>query len=115
MSLLNDYTENCQMIDRTTQSDGYGGFIESWVDGATFKAAIALDNSTEAQIALANGATGVYTVVTNRTTLLRYHDVFRRLSDGKVFRVTTDGEDKKTPKSANLNMRVVNAEEWMVS
>ena len=47
--------------------------------------------------------------------VLNYHDVFRRVRDGKIFRVTTDGDDKATPASAALDMRVVNAEEWEVT
>ena len=112
MSLLEDSSYACVMIDRTTSPDGYGGIIDSWSDGAEFTAAIALDTSTAAQTALAMGATGVYTVVTKKTVNLRFHDVFRRKSDGKIFRVVTDGDDKKTPPSAGLNMRVVRAEEW---
>ncbi len=43
---------------------------------------------------------------------LEYHEVFKRLRDGKFFRVTSDGDDKHTPASASLNMRQVTAEEW---
>ena len=46
---------------------------------------------------------------------LEYHDVFRRIRDGKIFRVTSDGDDKHTPASANLNMRQVTAEEWSIA
>ena len=115
MSLLDQSSYKCAMIDRTTTSDGYGGIVDVWVEGASFDAAIALDDSIQAQTALAMGAIGVYTVVTKKTVNLRYHDVFRRKSDGKVFRVVTDGDDKKTPPSAGLNMRVVRAEEWAIT
>ena len=114
MSLLSDAMEACQMIDKTTEEDGYGGFIPRWVLGATFQAAVVLDDSMTAQTALAEGVTGVYTVTTAKNVNLQFHDVFKRLSDGKVFRVKTDGDDKKTPKSAGLNMRQVRAEEWAV-
>ena len=43
---------------------------------------------------------------------LEYHDVFRRLSDGKIFRVTSDGDDVQTPKSATFQFSRVTAEEW---
>ena len=69
---------------------------------------------SELSAALAEGVTGVYTVTTAKNVNLQFHDVFKRLSDGKVFRVKTDGDDKKTPKSAGLNMRQVRAEEWTV-
>lgn len=112
MSLLDDYMENCVMIDKTTVSDGRGGFDYAFVEGAEFQAAITLDNSIQAKIAQQQGVTGVYSVTTQKSINLQYHDVFRRSSDGKVFRVTSDGDDKKTPPSATLNMRQVSAEEY---
>ena len=112
MSLLNYAMEPCVMLDKTTQSDGRGSIVTEWHDGADFHAAIVLDSSMEARRAEAQGVTALYTVTTGRGINLQYHDVFRRESDRKVFRVTSDGDDKKTPPSASLNMRQVTAEEW---
>lgn len=112
MSLLSEAMESCVMLDKVTQSDGRGGIITSWTDGAAFNAAVVLDSSMEARTAEAQGVTAVYTVTTQRGINLQYHDVFRRESDGKLFRVKSDGDDKKTPQSAHLNMRQVSAEEW---
>lgn len=112
MSLLSEAMESCVMLDRKTTSDGYGGFVERWTDGAQFQAAIVLDSSMQARIAAAQGVTGLYTVTTGKQINLQYHDVFRRVSDGKIFRCTSDGDDKKTPASASLNMRQAQAEEW---
>lgn len=100
------------MIDKTTVSDGRGGYDTVYVDGATFKAAVRLDDSIQAKIAEQQGVTGIYSVTTQKSINLQYHDIFRRSSDGKVFRVTSDGDDKKTPPSATLNMRQVSAEEY---
>ena len=102
------------MIDKRTVADGYGGKITEWVDGAEFQAAITLDTSIEARVGEKQGVTALYTVTTSKALNLQYHDVFKRLSDGKVFRVTSDGDDKHTPRSANLDMRQVNAEEWVL-
>lgn len=113
MSLLSEAMENCTMLDKTTQNDAYGGFSTVWTDGASFNAAIVLNTSIEAKLALKQGVTGVYTITTQRGVNLRYHDVFRRNSDGKIFRVTSDGDDKRTPMSAGLDMRQVDAEEWV--
>lgn len=112
MSLLSNAMEPCVMVDKTTVSDGYGGYTTNWVDGAEFVAAIVLDNSMQARIGESQGVTGLYTVTTKKSINLQFHDVFRRIEDGKVFRVTSDGDDKKTPSSAGLNMRQVSAEEW---
>lgn len=112
MSLLEEAMDNCIMIDKTTQSDGYGGTITKWVEGAEFNAAVVFDTSMEARIGEHQGVTNLYTITTKKNINLQYHDVFRRSSDGKIFRVTSDGDDKKTPTSASLNMRQVSAEEW---
>lgn len=112
MSLLSEAMTACTMIDKSTVADGYGGFDTVWTDGAEFQAAIVLDNSMQARIAEKEGVTALYTVTTAKSISLQYHDVFRRVSDGKIFRVTSDGDDKHTPESAGLNMRQVSAEEW---
>ena len=114
MSLLTEAMESCVMLDRSTSSDGYGGFTSTFTAGATFDAAIVLDSSLQARVAAVQGVTGLYTITTRKNVNLQFHDVLRRVSDGKVFRVTSDGDDKKTPSSASLNMRQVSAEEWKV-
>ncbi len=112
MSLLSEAMTPCVFINRSRVSDGEGGTTTTWTEGAEFEAAIVLDNSMEARVAQAQGVTAVYTVTTDRSLVLEYHEVFKRLSDNKMFRVTSDGDDKATPASARLNMRQVSAEEW---
>lgn len=114
MSLLQEAMENCRMLDKRTVDDGYGGMVTTYVDGARFSAALVLDDSIQAQTARSAGVAGVYTVTMRKETNLQFHDVFKRLSDGKIFRVTTDGDDKRTPQSAGLNMRQVRAEEFTI-
>lgn len=112
MSLLYDAMETFHYIDKSTQPDGYGGVSTVFVEGAEFKAAVTLDTSIEARVGEKQGVTALYTVTTRRAINLQYHDVIRRVSDGKVFRITSDGDDKKTPKGAGLDMRQTSAEEW---
>ena len=114
MSLLSEAMEKCTMIDRISQQDEYGGIIYKWQDGASFDAAVAFNTSIEARQAAVQGVTALYSVVTERSVNLQYHQVFRRESDGKIFRVKSDGDDHKTPNSAGLNMRQVNAEEYVI-
>lgn len=115
MSLLSDAMDNCVYLTKTKEPDGYGGYIDIYTDGAEFDAAITFDTSIEARVGEKQGVTSRYTVTTSRGMTLEYHDVFRRLRDGKVFRVTSDGDDKFTPKSATLDMRQVTAEEYNIS
>lgn len=115
MSLLSEAMTSCVIMDKTTVADGYGGYTTSWSDGAQFNAAIVMDSSIEARIAERQDVSGFYTITTKKSLNLQYHDVIKRLSDGKIFRVTSDGDDKATPNSASLNMRQVSAEEWSLT
>lgn len=115
MSLLDEFKSTCVFMEKTRVSDGEGGFKTTWADGAKFQAAVTLDTSIEARAAEKQGVTSVYTVTIPKSMNLEYHDVFKRTYDGKVFRVTSDGDDKKTPDSATLNMRQVTAEEWTLT
>lgn len=115
MSLLTDAMDSCRMINRAVVDDGYGGEVTTWTYGATFQAAITFDSSIEARIGESQGVTSLYTVTTPRSKVLQYHDVFQRSSDGKVFRVTSDGDDRFTPSSASLDMRQVSAEEFTLT
>lgn len=114
MSLLSEAMDVCVLLNKQTTADGYGGYISTYTDGAEFQAAIVFDTSIEARVAEAQGVTSRYTVTTPRKMVLEYHDVFRRVRDGKLFRVTSDGDDKYTPKSAGLDMRQVTAEEFVL-
>lgn len=111
-NLLDDFTFDCVMLDKVSVPDGSGGFEIQWTQGAEFQAAITYDSSMQARIAEAQGVKALYTITTARNINLQYHDVFKRDTDGKVFRVTSDGDDNKAPESGTLNMRQVNAEEW---
>lgn len=110
MSLLNKAYEPCVLLVKDRQPDGEGGFITNWTDSVEFDCAITFDTSIESRIAEKQGVTSQYTITTNKNAKLEYHDVIRRLSDGKVFRVTSDGDDKQTPKSASFQFLQVTAE-----
>lgn len=112
MSLLDEAMEECTMLDRVSMPDGQGGTLPAWVDGAPFRAAIAFNSSMQARMAEKQGVTALYTVSTRKNVNLQFRDVFRRESDKKIFRVTSDGDDNRTPASAGLNMRNVTAEEY---
>lgn len=114
MSLLDSAMTTCVLLDKSTASDGRGGYVATWTDGAVFQAAITFDTSMQARTAEAQGVKSLYTVTTRKAMNLQFHDVFRREEDGKIFRVTSDGDDKKTPTPAGLDMRQVSAEEYTI-
>lgn len=114
MSLLDQAMTDCNMYKQVRRPDGYGGYSVVWTEDteSTFKAAIVFDNSIEARVAAVQGVKSLYTVTTRKDKTLMYHDVFKRLSDGKIFQVTSDGDDSATPASASLNMRQCTAQEY---
>lgn len=112
MSLIDEAMTTVVLMEKTRRPDGEGGFITDWVDGVAFEAAITFDTSMESRIAEKQGVTSRYTVTTNKNAKLEYHDVIRRLSDGKVFRVSSDGDDVQTPERASFQFLQVTAEEW---
>lgn len=112
MSLLDEAMESYIILNKQTVDDGYGGVVTTWAEGAKIKCAFQFNNSLEAKVGEAQGVTSVYTLTTKRDINLQYHDVLRRVRDGKIFRITSDGDDDYTPNSAGLDMRNVSAEEW---
>lgn len=115
MSLLLESMESCIIMDKRTTADGYGGYDTTYVPGAKFDAAIVRDTSLQARVAEKQGVKDLYTITTKKVLKLAFGDVFQRVSDGKYFKVTTNSDDRKTPESATLNMRQVNAEEYTLA
>lgn len=111
MDLLVESMEKFVMLDKRTKPDGYGGITAEWTEGVEFSAALRLDSSLQARVAEKQGVTGLYTVITPKAVVLDYHDVFKRLSDGRILRVTSKS-DKATPDGAAMQLRKYTAEEW---
>lgn len=112
MSLLFENMVDCTIMDKATTADGYGGVVTVWSEGAKIQAAIVMNGSPEAVIAQAITSKEAFTITTSRSVVFYQNDVIKRNSDGKYFRITSDGTEKKTPQSAGLDMRQVSAEEW---
>ena len=68
------------------------------------------DTSAEARVAEAAGVANSYTVTCSEE--LSFGDVFKRVSDGQVFRVTSNGDDGAAPECATFAFYQSTAEEW---
>lgn len=85
MSLLDEVMQDCVLMNKTSMPDGFGESLDSWNESDfTFKAAILSDVSVQQDIE------NMYIVTTSKRMRLNYNDVFKRLWDGKLFRVTGD-------------------------
>lgn len=115
MSLYEEMMESCAMMDRSTVSDGVGGFTYEWTQGATFRAAIIKNSTLAAVVAEKQGVTEVYTVTVDKGVALEFHDVIKRLSDGATFRVTSNIHESETPQRATFQIGQVTAERWVLT
>ena len=113
--LMNDFVEDCTLMEKTRVPDGEGGWKVDWADGMEFRAAITYDTTLGARVAESEGMKSTYTVTTEKSMPLDFHDVFRRERDGQIFRVTSRGDDKTTPESASFEVSQVAAEEWALT
>lgn len=103
-----------RILNKSTEKDGYGGFVDTYTLGASFEAVLTLNDSINAQVAMAQGVTGVYKLTYDKALRLPWHTVFCDDDDhNRVYRVTSKDE-KSTPGKSNLNLRTVNCEEWEI-
>lgn len=115
MSLLHQAMEICVFLTKTASiPDGEGGYTQGWKRGDEFEAAFDYQTSIVAKSAEVQGVTGLWNVLVPRSVTMEFHNVFERVSDGQVFRVTSK-DDKKTPSGAGLDLRMVSAEEWTLT
>lgn len=114
MSLIDSMMVPCRTLNRVRIDDPYGGYTEAWTDGASFDAAIIKNTTTEAQIAEKQDITELFTVVTKKTFPLAFHEAFKRLSDGQIFRVTSNSKDSEAPDASTVKITKVTAEKWVL-
>lgn len=114
MSLLDSMMDKCRILNHIREDDAYGSTVDTWTDGATFDATIIKNTTTEAVIAEKQGITETFTIVTKKSFPLDYHDVFRRVSDGQIFRVTSNAKDSEAPAASTVQIAKVTAEKWVL-
>lgn len=114
MSLLEEAMEAFTIINKAVVDDGYGGVITQWIEGATINGALVHNTSAVQQIAQELGSTSAYTLTVRKDLDLDFHTVLKRQADGKTFRLLSNSDDKKTPRSAGLNMRQYSVEEFII-
>ena len=114
MSLLTEAYEPFVFMEKSLVPDGYGGYMRSWVPGTQFSATANFQQSSVANIADQMTERVNCTITTPKAVILDKFDVVKRLSDGQVFRVLSNGKDTKTPDSAALDMRQSKAELWEI-
>ena len=111
--LFEKFYTDLVMIDKKTVSDGLGGFETSFVEGASFKGSVVTKATTEQRQAESQIGQATYTVTVPSNVKLEYNNLFKRVEDGKIFRVTSDSSDVRTPNVATFSFNQVTAEEYV--
>ena len=111
-NLLYQIMTPCKLMNHVRTDDPLGGYTEVWTEGATFDASITKNSSTEATIAERQGVSEIFAVVTKRSFLLNYNDVIKRVSDGAIFRITSNAKDKEAHPASTVQIAMVTAERW---
>lgn len=106
--------DKCHIIDKVTSDDPYGGARIAYQVGASIDAAIIKNSTTEAIVAEKQGASEIFTIVTNSGSMLDYHSIIRRDSDKAYFLVTSRETDSEAPAQSTIQISKVNAERWTV-
>lgn len=109
--LIDNFMENCRILNKITERDEDGGTVTIWKEGPEIQAAIVLDNSTLAKIAEAQGVQSLYTITTSPDVILAFPDVIRRESDQATFQITS-GRDKVAPAVSSIQIRQYTAKKW---
>ena len=112
--LLDSMMEKCRIMNHVRLDDDYGGYTDTWTEGASFDATIIKNSTTEAQIAEKQGVAELFTVVVKKGFTLSFHDVFKRVSDGMIFRVTSNTKDSEAPEASSVKIAKVTAEKWVL-
>lgn len=99
---MEDFFVPMCVMDWRSKPDGLGSFVWEWEDGAPFDGGIVLNSSTEMRIAQQDGHKGIYTLTTAIRMPFELGDVVKRISDGALFKVTSDPADEKTPLIAGI-------------
>lgn len=110
MSLLDDFSHICVLVEKKRVSDSEGGYYVEWTDGVEFKNYQGLDTSMEARRAEKEGVTSVYSALVDKAVPIEYGDYFKDTTTGETYRVTSNPEDKQAPKSSTLPLKFFTAE-----
>lgn len=110
-TLMESYIEDIVLIDETSVSDGFGGFDTAWTDGAEIQVAIVQPHDGSQTIANAIVGKQSITITTGTNITLKRDKYFRRVRNGKTYRIDHDNTDKLTPDDSELQWRVTTATE----
>lgn len=109
-NLLSQFEQPCTLLEKRVVDDGESGQHVEWQDGVKFPVYMYRDSSMEARIGEKQGVTSVYDAMVKKDFPLKYDDYYRNDDTGKVFRVTSNPEEKTAPNTSSFKLKAFTAE-----
>lgn len=113
--MLFDSMEPYVKMAQTTIEDAGGGYTTGWTDALSFKGFVRKEQAPEIDAAGKTTVKEMLTVVVPSDVVLSYHDVIRRVSDGAIFRLTSNTADDKALAIASIQIAKANCERWVLT
>ncbi len=115
-NLLYDGMEPCVKMEQVPIQDAMGGYDSTgWADTLAFIAYVRKETAPVITVAEKEGAKETFTVVVPSNVKLKDHDVFRRVKDGAVFRLTSNTMDGETLSASSVPIAKANCERWVLT
>ena len=115
-NLLFDAMETCVKMEQALIDGPGGGYISTgWKDVLIFSAFVRKESAPEITIAEQQGVKEMFTVTVPSDVTLAYHDVFRRVSDGAIFRLVSNTNDGQTLEASSVPIAKANCERWVLT
>lgn len=111
-SLLDDYAVPCVLMEKKRVPDGAGGYTTTWSKGLPFSNYQWNNTSTEALIAEQQTGKSLHSALVQRDFPIERGDAFMDTSTGLTYRVTSDPDDNKAPKSSTFDLKYFTVERW---
>lgn len=115
VNLIEGMFVRCVALRRAPEGDAMGGYGGGWTEDGEFDAAILKRGDAVGIEGQRAALEERFIAVIPEGVALRFHDVFRRRSDGAVFRVIGDNGDAAAPGPSTVRITRVPCERWDLS
>lgn len=112
--MIYEVMTDCTLLVRTGESypDGMGGHTDIYSEGAKFKAFVRQDVIKQDVTGQQQVLSEHFTVIVHSNMRLKYHELFRRESDGQVFRLMSNTTDAAAPGFSSVGLAKASCERW---
>lgn len=116
MNLMYEAMEPCVKMEQAPIEDAGGGYSSvGWRDVLSFDGFVRKETAPEINVAEQEVVKETFTLVVKIGTDLKYHDVFRRVRDGAIFRMISNTDDGQTLSQSSVPIAAAGCERWVLT